>query len=82
MKDRWLYIITPLFLLVPILTYEGIIGWTIGITGIYKCYKYEEKNYNDKIKKGIKVLIICWILGIMHYIIVTYIQEVILKLFM
>ena len=42
MKDKWLYIITPFFLIVPILTYEGIIGWMIGLIGIYKCYTYEK----------------------------------------
>ena len=53
MKDKWLYIITPFFLIVPILTYEGIIGWMIGLIGIYKCYTYEKRNIENKIKKSI-----------------------------
>lgn len=82
MKNRWLYIITPFFLIVPILTYEGIIGWMIGLIGIYKCYTYEKRNVENKIKKSIKVLLICWFLGIMHYFLVTNIQDIVLKLFM
>ena len=82
MKDKWLYIITPFFLIVPILTYEGIIGWMIGLIGIYKCNTYEKRNIENKIKKSIGVLLICWFLGIMHYFLVTNIQDIVLKLFM
>ncbi|CDM67207.1 hypothetical protein CM240_0014 [Clostridium bornimense] len=82
MKDRWLYIITPFFLIVPILTYEGVIGWMIGLIGIYKCYTYEKRNIESKIKKSIQLLLVCWFLGAMHYLIVTNIQDIVLKLFM
>ena len=82
MKDKWLHIITPFFLLVPVLTYEGVIGWMIGLIGLYKCYTYEKNNREDKIKRAIRVLLICWVLGAMHYFIVDNIQDIVLALFM
>ncbi len=46
-----IWILLLMYLMIPILSVEGVVGWCIGGIGAYKTIKLYKNNIEEKIKK-------------------------------
>lgn len=74
-KSILLFVVLFAYLLIPVLSIEGIVGWFLGISGAYKTinlYRNEEDNKN---RKSIKLLVIYIIIAVIYNVLVYYAQN-------
>lgn len=68
------------FILIPLLSVEGVVAWSIGGIGLYKAvniYKGEEAH---KARSSLKVLVICLGIAVAYNIAVFYITKYMIAL--
>lgn len=72
-----LYLYMLLYLLIPVLSIEGVVGWFLGLSGAYRTiniYRRGEEN-----KKAVRLLIIYVAIAIFYNIIVFFLQRFIVS---
>lgn len=66
-----------IYLLIPLLSVEGLVGWGLGVLGICKTIKIYRSNYENKNKKALKLLIIFITAAVAYNTAVYYITKII-----
>ncbi|EPY2274828.1 hypothetical protein ACXAUS_003738 [Clostridium sporogenes] len=77
-----IWILLLMYLMIPILSVEGVVGWCIGGIGAYKTIKLYKNNIEEKNKKAIKLLIICCTTAFIYNLIVYYITQIVISKFL
>ncbi|EJE7236632.1 TPA: hypothetical protein PTV43_003681 [Clostridium botulinum] len=77
-----IWILLLVYLMIPILSVEGVVGWCIGGIGAYKTIKLYKNNIEEKNKKAIKLLIICCTTALLYNLIVYYITQIVVSKFL
>ena len=67
-----------IYLLLPILSVEGLISWSIGALGAYKTIKIYRSDSENKNFKAIKLLLILLTITVIFNILVYYITKIII----
>jgi hypothetical protein len=74
-----LYLFILIYLLIPILSTESILCWSIGIAGIHKTAKLYENKEENKEVKALKHLLISLALASIFNITVYYVSKILAK---
>lgn len=67
------------YLLIPILSVEGLIGWSIGMFGACKTIRTYRRNEENKDKKAVRLLIICLMVAVAYNLLVNYATVILIK---
>ncbi|WP_251860936.1 hypothetical protein [Clostridium sp. Marseille-Q2269] len=76
------WILLLIYLMIPILSVEGLVCWCIGGIGAYKTIKLYRSNIEEKNKKALKILVVCCITAIIYNLIVNYISQIVISKFL
>lgn len=75
------YLFLVIYLLIPVLSIEGLAAWSIGAIGAYKTIKLYRNNEKGKEKKALKLLMICLTLAVAYNFFVDHITNLIIEKF-
>lgn len=76
-----MYLILFVNLLIPILSVEGLVGWSIGMIGAYKTVNIYRNHEKDKNKKALKLLVMNVAIALVYNILVFYVTKIIVAKF-
>jgi hypothetical protein len=70
------YIFICSYILIPILSIEGLVSWSIGAIGLYKTVNLYKSQSQNKVKKSICLLVVMLTITIAYNLIVSYIAKI------
>lgn len=74
-----MYLMLSVYLLIPILSVEGLIGWSIGIIGAYKTVNIYRNPEKADSKKALRLLAINVAIALIYNILVYYVTKILVS---